>query len=76
MKEAIDIKTSKLASKIDLTSLKAKVENLDVDKLKAVSFDLNKLSNLVDIYVVKKVCIRICLPKSILLILRYQALMD
>ena len=76
MKEAIDIKTSKLASKIDLTSLKAKVENLDVDKLKAVSFDLNKLSNLVDIYVVKKVCIRIWLPKSILLILRYQTLMD
>ena len=63
MKEAIDIKTSNLASKIDLTSLKAKVDNLDVDKLNAVSFDLNKLSNLVDSNVVKKVCIITWLPK-------------
>ena len=54
MKEAIDVKTSNLASKIDLTSLKAKVDNLDVDKLNAVPFDLNKLSNLVDSNVVKK----------------------
>ena len=63
MKEAIDIKTSNLASKIDLTSLKAKVDNLDVDKLNAVPFDLNKLSNLVDSNLVKKVCIITWLPK-------------
>ena len=63
MKDIIDIKTSNLASKIDLTSLKAKVDNLDVDKLNAVPFDLNKLSNLVDSNVVKKVCIITWLPK-------------
>ena len=63
MKEAIDVKTSNLASKIDLTILKAKVDNLDVDKLNAVPFDLNKLSNLVDSNVVKKVCIITWLPK-------------
>ena len=63
MKEAIDVKTSNLASKIDLTSLKAKVDNLDVDKLNAVPFDLNELSNLVDSNVVKKVCIITWLPK-------------
>ena len=63
MKETIDIKTSNLASKIDLTSLKAKVDNLDVDKLNAFPFDLNKLSNLVGSNVVKKVCIITWLPK-------------
>lgn len=54
MKEAIDVKTSNLASKIDLTSLKAKVDNLDVDKLRTVPADLNKQSNVVDNDVVQK----------------------
>lgn len=39
---------SMIASKTDLTSLKTKVDNLDVDKLKTVSDNLRKLSSLVD----------------------------
>ena len=35
-------------------SLKTKVENVDVDKLKTAPADLSKLSNLVDHDVVKK----------------------
>ena len=37
-----------LASKTDLGSLKTKVDNLDVGKLKTVSADLRKLSIVVD----------------------------
>ena len=37
-----------LASKADLASLKTKVDNLDVDKLKTVPADLSKLRNVVD----------------------------
>ena len=36
---ATDIDTSTLASKTDLASLKTKVDNLDVDKLKTVPID-------------------------------------
>ena len=36
------------------SSLKTKVENVDVDKLKTAPADLSKLSNLVDHDVVKK----------------------
>ena len=37
-----------MASKTDLASLKTKVDNRDVDKLKTVPADLSKLSNVVD----------------------------
>ena len=53
-KGATDIDTSTLASKTDLTSLKTKVNNLNVDKLKTASADLSKLSNVVENDVVKK----------------------
>ena len=39
----------------DISSLKAKVDKIDVDKLKAVLVDLMKLSNVVN-NVVKKLC--------------------
>ena len=42
------------ASKTDLASLKSKVFNLDVDKLKTVSADFSKLSNVVVNDVVEK----------------------
>ena len=48
------IDTSKLASRTDLTSLKTKVDDLDVDKLKTVPVDLSKLRNVSDNNIVKK----------------------
>ena len=46
--------TSTLTSKTDLASLKTKVDDLDVDKLKIVSVDLSKLSIEIDNDIVKK----------------------
>ena len=46
--------TSKLALKSNLTSLKAEIDKIDVDKLKAVPVDLSKRSNLVNNDIVKK----------------------
>ena len=54
LKGARDTDTFTLAPKTDLTGLKTKLDNLDVDKLKTVSADLSKLSNVADIDVVKK----------------------
>ena len=71
---ATGIDTSKLASKTDLDILKTKVKDLDVDKLKNVPANLSKLSTVVDNGIVKKVCMINWLPKSMLLMLRYQAL--
>ena len=78
LKGATGINKSALVSKTDLASLKTKVDNLDVDKLKTVpASDFIKLSNVVDKNVVKKTCmIKNWLPKSILSILIYQALVD
>ena len=45
---------SSFASKTNLTSLKTKVDKIDTDKLKTVSADLAKLSNVVKNDVVKK----------------------
>ena len=45
---------STLTSKTDLASLKTKVDDLDVDKLKIVSVDLSKLSIAMDNNIVKK----------------------
>ena len=64
-----------LASKTDLGSLKTKVDNLDVGKLKTVSADLRKLSIVVD-NDVKKLCMLNWLSQSMLLILGYQVLAD
>ena len=55
LKGATGINKSALVSKTDLASLKTKVDNLDVDKLKTVpASDFIKLSNVVDNNVVKK----------------------
>ena len=53
LKNPTGVDTSKLASKSDLASLKAKVDKIDVKKLETVPVDLSKLSNVVDNYVVK-----------------------
>ena len=53
LKNAAVIDTSKLAAKSDLASLKADVDKIDVDKLKTVPVDLNKLGKVVN--VVKKI---------------------
>ena len=57
LKKATGVDTSKLAAKFDLVSLKAEVDKIDVDKLKTVSVDSSKLSNVVNNEVVKKLCI-------------------
>ena len=54
LKNAAGIDTSKLAAKSNLASLKAEVDQTDVDKLKTVRIDLNKLSKAVKNEVVKK----------------------
>ena len=56
--EGIDttgIDTTKVTSKTDLNSLRATVENLDVDKNQTVLADLSKLVNVLDNYLVKKI---------------------
>ena len=56
LKGAIDVDTSNSAAKSDLElgSLKAEVDKIDIDKLKTVPPDLSKLSNVVDNDVVRK----------------------
>ena len=54
LKGVTNIDTSMLTSKTDLVSLKAKVDNLDVDKLKNAHADLSKLNNVVDNEAVKE----------------------
>ena len=53
-KNVIRVDTSKLAAKSDLAVLRAEFDNIDVDKLKTVSVDLSKLSNVVKNEIVKK----------------------
>ena len=65
LKGATGIDTSMLALKTDLASLKTKVDA-----------DLSKLSNVVDNDVEKKLCIINWLRKALLLIIRYQILVD
>ena len=48
------IDTSKLAAKSDLVSLKAEVDQLDIDKLVSASVDLSKLSDVVKTMLLKK----------------------
>ena len=76
LKEAIDIGTSTLVSKTNLAGLKTKVDTFDMDNLNSVSAGLSKLRNVVDSDVVKKVCMINLLPKSVLLVLRHQVLVD
>ena len=54
LKNATEIDSSKLALKSNLANLKAKVDKIDVGKLKTVPIDLSKLSNVVSNDVAKK----------------------
>ena len=48
LKNATGIDTSKLALKSNLASQKTEVDKLDVDQLKIVSVDLNKLTKVMN----------------------------
>ena len=54
LKNATGIDTSKLAAKLDLVSLKAEVDKLDIDKLIPAPVGLSKQSDGAKNYVVKK----------------------
>ena len=76
-KAAID--TSTLATKADFTSLKMRVNNLDVGKLKTVPADFSKLISVVDddmMMLSKKLHMINWVPMSMLLTVKYQALVD
>ena len=51
------VDTSNLAVKLNLVSLKASIDKIDIDKLKTVPADLSKLSNVVENDVVRKSCV-------------------
>ena len=54
LKNVTHVDTSSFALKTNLANLKTEVDKLDVDKLVPVPADLSKLSDVVKIYVVKK----------------------
>ena len=54
---ATGIDTSDLAAKSNLVSLKAEVNKIDIDRLKAVPVDLINLSEVAKNEVVKKSCV-------------------
>ena len=66
LKDALAIDTSRLAS--DLAGLNTKLDELDVDKPRIAPADLSKLSDVLDNYVIKNLCMIDWLGKSFLLI--------
>ena len=79
LKVATAIDTSTLATKADFTSLKMRVNNLDVGKLKTVPADFSKLISVVDddmMMLSKKLHMINWVPMSMLLTVKYQALVD
>ena len=50
------VDTSDFALKTKLSSLKTEVDKLDIGKLATVSVDLSKLSNVVKMMLLKKLC--------------------
>ena len=66
LKDALAIDTSRLAS--DLAGLNTKLDELDVDKPRIAPADLSKLSDVLDSYVIKNLCMIDWLGKSFLLI--------
>ena len=56
LKNAKRIDTCKLAAKSDLASLKVEIDKLDIEKLVPVSVDLSKLSDVVKMMLLKKLC--------------------
>ena len=57
LKRAEGVGISNLAVKLDLASLKAKVDKLDINRLKILPIDLYKLSTIVDNGIIKKHCL-------------------
>ena len=55
-KNITHVDTSSFALKINLANLKTKVDKLDIDKLATVLVDLSKLSNVVKMMLLKKLC--------------------
>ena len=53
---ATKIDTSKLALKSDSANLKPEVDNLDIEKLVPVPIHLSKLSDVVKLMLLKKLC--------------------
>ena len=56
LKNATKIDTSKLALNSNSANLKAEVDNLDIDKLVPVPVHLSKLSDVVKLMLLKKLC--------------------
>ena len=51
-----NVDTSRFALKTNLVNLKTDVDKLDIDKLAPVSVDLNKLSDVVKMMLLKNLC--------------------
>ena len=54
IKNILNLHTSSFALKSNLAILKTEVDNLDIDKLVSVPVDLNKLSDVVKMMLLKK----------------------
>ena len=56
IKNITHVDTSSFALKTNLANLKTEVDKLDIDKLATVPINLNKLSNVVKMMLLKKLC--------------------
>ena len=56
IKNISDVDSSSFALKINLANLKSRVDKLDIDKLVPVPVDLSKLSDVVKMMLLKKMC--------------------
>ena len=56
LKNVTHVDTSSFALKTNLASLKTEVDKLDIDKLVPVPVDLSKLSDVVKMMLLKKLC--------------------
>ena len=56
LRKATEVDTSELVAKSDLACLKAETDKIDVERLKTVCVDLNKLSDLLNNKGVQKMC--------------------
>ena len=56
LKNVAHVHTSSFSLKTNLVNLKAEVNKLDIDKLVPVSADLSKLSDVVKMMLLKKLC--------------------
>ena len=56
LKNVTHVDTSSFALKTNLANLKPEVDKLDIEKLAPVSVDLSKLSDVVKMMLLKKLC--------------------